>query len=443
MRALDIIIKKRDGEALSQDEIRFLIDAYVAEDVPAYQISAWLMATFFQGMTDEESAWLTRSMIDSGETFDLEGLSGPFVDKHSTGGVGDKVSIILAPLAAACGVTVPMMSGRALGHTGGTLDKLDSIPGYSTSLDGETFRSALQSVGYAMTGQSERIVPADRMLYALRDVTGTVESIPLITASILSKKFAEGADALVFDVKCGAGAFMKDRDSARRLADSLVKAGSQLGKRIVAIITRMEEPLGFMVGNFLEVEESVCCLNQSLAPKAFRYPSALVDIVLKLTSWMVVLSGRADNAEEAYDRCKRALEDGSAWEKFKANVEAQGGNVTELTNRIGRWRAPETLDIHAESDGTVQSINAYKVGMAGVYLGVGRSTAEDDVLPDVGVVFHKQVGDPVSAGDTLCRLYGHDENALRQAEQTMEGTFEVSDHGIEDLPYIYEEITAE
>lgn len=443
MRALDLIVKKRDGAALSEEEIRFLVNGYVAGDIPDYQISAWLMATFFKGMSKTEVAILTRSMIDSGETFDLSGIPGPFIDKHSTGGVGDKVSLILAPLAAACGVTVPMMSGRALGHTGGTLDKLDSIPGYSTQLPFEDFRTVLRTVGYGMTGQSESVVPADRLLYALRDVTGTVESIPLITASILSKKFAEGADGLVFDVKSGAGAFMKDRESARALAESLVHAGGELGKTVVAVITRMEEPLGFMVGNFLEVEESVYFLKPSLAPKEFRHSDALMDIVLRLTAWMVVLAGEAGSVDEAEARCREALYSGDAWKRFTENVRAQGGDVDLLLKRLGTMRGEESRVITADSSGYVGSIDAYKVGMAGVYMGVGRSKTEDSVYPDVGVVFHRHVTDRIEAGDVLCTLYARSTDALDQAERTLDGAFTITPEEPERRDHIYEEVSTE
>ena len=292
MRAVDLIVKKRQGQSLSDEEISFLIGGYVAGDIPDYQMSSLAMAVFFKGMSAEETGYLTRAMIDSGDTIDLSAIRAPLVDKHSTGGVGDKVSLILAPLAAACGCTVPMMSGRALGHTGGTLDKLESIPGYRTDLSVERFTDLLKATGFAMTGQSEQIVPADRKLYALRDVTGTVESIPLITASIMSKKFAEGAQSLVFDVKCGSGAFMKTLDDARELAESLVRTGNSLGRRIRAVISDMEQPLGLMVGNFLEVREVAAVLQGG-------GPEDLIDLTIRLTAHMLILAGLHSDLQSA------------------------------------------------------------------------------------------------------------------------------------------------
>ena len=316
LRAVDIIAAKRDRKELSRQQIEAFIKGYASGDIPDYQASAWSMAVFLNGMNPEETGFLTRAMIDSGDVINLSEESGPYVDKHSTGGVGDKISLILAPLAAACDAKVPMMSGRALGHTGGTLDKLDSIPGYSTALTPDRFRSIVESVGYAMTGQSEKVVPADRKLYALRDVTATVESIPLITASILSKKFAEGSDALVMDVKCGSGAFMKTLNEAEALAESLVNTGSSLGKKVFAVITDMSEPLGRKVGNFLEVEESIDCLEGN-------GPEDVMEITYNLTSWMLVASGRAENFGSALDMCRNAISDGSALNKFLENVKAQ------------------------------------------------------------------------------------------------------------------------
>ena len=295
MRAVDVIMKKRGfkqtgGAALSREEIAFLVNGYVSGDIPDYQMAAWLMAVYFNGMTFEETAILTDVMLHSGSVMDLSGIEGPFVDKHSTGGVGDKISLPLAPIVAACGVKVPMMSGRALGHTGGTLDKLESIAGYKTGLSAEEFRTYIKQTGFAMTGQTKEIVPADRLIYALRDVTATVESVPLITASILSKKVAEGADALVFDVKCGTGAFMKTPEEAEALAKSLVGTGTAMGKRVIALITGMYEPLGNAVGNFLEMEETYNVLNGA-------GPSDVTELTMQLAGWMLVLGGKAASKE--------------------------------------------------------------------------------------------------------------------------------------------------
>ena len=444
MRAVDLVVKKRDGGALSREEIAFLIGGYVDGSIPEYQISAWLMAVYFQGMTREETGNLTDVMIRSGTVFDLSGLAGPFVDKHSTGGVGDKVSLILAPIAAACGVAVPMMSGRALGHTGGTLDKLESIPGYTTELDTRQFRHVLAEAGFAMTGQSADVVPADRLLYALRDVTGTVESIPLITASILSKKFAEGADALVFDVKCGSGAFMKTQDDARRLARSLVETGDALGKRIVAILTRMEEPLGYMVGNFLEIEESAACMNGTIGGRRLEADprsADLMEVTLRLTAWMPVLAGLCDTAEEGIQLARQQLQSGDAWRRFRRNAELQGADWAGFEQRYGSFRAQVGRTVNARQSGYVEAINAYEVGMAGVYLGVGRNRADDAVLPDVGIELHAKRGDRVAAGDPLCTLYAATEQAAQTAAARLEAAYRIGPTQPEAASMILEEVT--
>lgn len=444
MRAVDLVAKKRDGGTLSREEIAFLVGGYVDGSIPEYQISAWLMAVYFQGMTREETGHLTDVMIQSGTVFDLSGLAGPFVDKHSTGGVGDKVSLILAPLAAACGVAVPMMSGRALGHTGGTLDKLESIPGYTTALDMRRFRAVLAETGFAMTGQSADVVPADRLLYALRDVTATVESIPLITASILSKKFAEGADALVFDVKCGSGAFMKTQDDARRLAQSLVETGDALGKRIVAILTRMEEPLGHMVGNFLEIEESAACLQGEMCGRRLETDARsadLMEVTLRLTGWMPVLAGVCETVEEGCRMARQQLQSGEAWRRFRRNVELQGADWAGFEQRFGSFRANVQRTVDAREGGYVQSVDAYDVGMAGVYLGVGRNRADDAVLPDVGVELHAKRGDRVVAGDPLCTIYAATEQAAETAAARLEAAYRIGSTQPDAVSMILEEVT--
>ena len=439
MRAVDLITKKRDGGEHSAEEIEFLIRGYVDGSIPEYQVSAWLMAVFFNGMTGAEAGVLTRMMIESGDTIDLSTLSGPLVDKHSTGGVGDKVSLILAPVAAACGIEVPMMSGRALGHTGGTLDKLESIPGFSTALTPSRFAEIIGEAGFAMTGQSKAIVPADRLLYALRDVTGTVESVPLITASIMSKKFAEGAESLIFDVKTGSGAFMKDIEASRTLAQSLLSTGKSLGRGVVAVITRMSEPLGYMVGNFLEVEESIHCLMGSSAPESFRYPQDLMDVTLRLTAWMLVAGGKASSVDEAEDKCRAVIENGAALERFWKNVELQGGDREATEKALGTIRAPAKVPVKADADGVVADIDAFTVGMAGVGLGVGRSKTDDDVLPDVGFEFVMKVGDSVRRGDDIAYVYGQDSAAASVAASAVSGAITVSDSAPDPGSIIVEE----
>ncbi len=445
-----MILKTRNGEELTDDELSRFIDDYSRGQIPDYQVAAWLMAVVFNGLTRRETGVLTRSMIESGDTIDLSSLPGPLVDKHSTGGVGDTVSLILAPLAAACGLQVPMMSGRALGHTGGTLDKLESIPGYRTDLDPERFRSIIAECGFAMTGQSERIVPADRKLYALRDATGTVESVSLITGSILSKKFAEGAEALVFDVKCGSGAFMKNPEKARVLAESLCSAGRELGRTVHALITRMDQPLGWAVGNRLEVEEAVSCLQgdrsmtadgaeRSEVPKigpdsgsrksrasvtgqatdserGFGAGSEdLMEVTLRLLGWMLFAGGIVGDISEGMALGRAKLADGSAYRCFLHNVELQGGDVEKLRKLIGKRTAPHARPIRAGRDGVVHAIDSFAVGTGAALLGVGRPVAGAEVLPDVGVVFHCKVGAAVREGDEIAVLYGHEESTLEDA----------------------------
>lgn len=415
LRTVDIIAAKRDSQILSEEQISTFIQGYADGSIPDYQAAAWCMATFLNGMTPEETGYLTRAMINSGEVIDLAGVTGPFVDKHSTGGVGDKISLILAPIAAACGVKVPMMSGRALGHTGGTLDKLDSIPGYTTALSPAKFRDGVGTVGFAMTGQSERVVPADRKMYALRDVIATVESIPLITASILSKKFAEGSDALVMDVKCGKGAFMKTREDARALAQSLVRTGMSLDRRVVAVLTDMSEPLGRMVGNFLEVEESIACLRG-------EGPADVMEVTLRLTAWMIVAAGIEKDVLKAEELCRRVIEDGSAMDKFRANVEFQGGRLSELDAMDGTARAAFSREMKSSDSGYVGEIDAFAVGMAGVDLGVGRDTAADPVEAMAGIELLKKTGEKVEPGDVLMRLWGEDEAKIDTALSRLQGS---------------------
>jgi pyrimidine-nucleoside phosphorylase len=426
MRAVDIIMNKRDGKELSREELAFLIGGYVAGEIPDYQVAAWAMAVFFRGMTPAETAVLTELMLKSGASMDLSGIDGPFVDKHSTGGVGDKTSLILAPIVASLGIKDPMMSGRALGHTGGTLDKLDAIPGYRSSLEPAEFRRILAKDGFAMTGQTKDIVPADRLLYALRDVTATVESIPLITASILSKKVAEGADALVFDVKFGSGAFMKDSGDAEKLARSLVDTGTAMGKRIVALLTDMNEPLGNMMGNFLEVEESLDCL-EGRGLRDPSGPSDLMEVTLELAARMVILGGKAKDPAQGRALCEEALASGKPRELFLSNIESQGGDMKKFLRLTGVYRSPVSAEIRAEKTGFLSRIDAWKVGHAGVDLGVGRNRTEDAVSPTAGVQFHRKGGDRVTAGDLIMSVWARDEAGLAAALPQLRDAVEYSD----------------
>jgi pyrimidine-nucleoside phosphorylase len=420
MRAVDIIMKKRSGKELSREEIEFLIGGYVAGTIPDYQVSAWAMAVYFQGMTPAETGVLTEVMLKSGKVIDLSGIAGPFIDKHSTGGVGDKTSLILAPLVASLGIRDPMMSGRALGHTGGTLDKLESIPGYRTNLTVEEFRSIISKDGFAMTGQTREIVPADRLLYALRDVTATVESIPLITASILSKKVAEGAEGLVFDVKFGSGAFMKDPVDGEKLARSLVNTGAAMGKKIIALLTDMNEPLGNMMGNFLEVEESLDCLEG-------KGPEDLMEVTLELAARMVVLGGKARTAAEGRKLCEEALASGKPRQLFLDNVRSQGGNPEQLLELRGKYRSEFSMEIRASRSGFINHIDAFQIGLAGVHLGVGRNRTEDVVSPTAGIQFHKRYGDPVQSGDIVMTVWGKSAQSLVDAKPLIEGALQIQD----------------
>lgn len=452
MRALDIILEKRNGKALSEEQIAYIVNGYVDGSIPEYQISAFLMAVYFQGMTSVETSLLTKTMIASGEVIDLSMVSGytqnALVDKHSTGGVGDKVSLILAPIVAAAGAQVPMMSGRGLGHTGGTLDKLESIPGFSTALSPEKFAGIIQECGFAMTGQSGDIVPADKKLYALRDVTGTVESIPLITASILSKKFAEGAQHLVFDVKYGSGAFMKTPAEARKLADSLVRTGRELGRGVTAVITNMNTPLGTMVGNFMEVEESIHCLESKGWKARFNNGSLVVEgesgdlmeVTLHLSAWMLVVSGVAGDFQEAVQKCLQVIESGAALDRFWENARLQGGDKNSAEKKIGKRDGLVKQEIRASSDGYISGIDSFMVGSASVILGAGRNVASDNVDPDVGIIVHKKPGSRVKKGDAILTLFAREDGRMKSALQYLENVVELSSNPVEPQIMIREVI---
>lgn len=440
MRAADIIIKKRGNptpQPLIKEEIQFMVDGYVAKTIPDYQMSAFLMAIYFNGMSFEETAALTDCMLHSGEIINLHGkeslgLKGPFVDKHSTGGVGDKISIPLAPIAACLGVQIPMMSGRGLGHTGGTLDKLESIAGYKVALSPQEFEQLIAQNGYAMTGQTQKIVPADRLMYALRDVTGTVESIPLITASILSKKVAEGSDALVFDVKYGSGAFMKTPAAAENLATSLVKTAQAMGKKAVALLTDMETPLGLKTGNYLEIEESLECLQGN-------GPKDVMELTYALASHMALLAGKVSSIEEGLELCKQAVDSGRALEKFLKNVDDQGGDSKKLLEQQGKRRSPFHAQLNAESDGYLK-IDAYKTGIACINLGVGRNKTSDKVDADSGIILSKVQGEAVKAGQKIMDVYAKDEKSLEEGVAALKKAVSYSKTTITQNKLILKEI---
>jgi pyrimidine-nucleoside phosphorylase len=429
MRAVDVIRAKRDGGELTAEQIRGFVSAASTGGWPDYQLSALLMAIFVKGMTATETATLTRAMADSGKVLDLSDLPGVKVDKHSTGGIGDKVSLVLAPLAAACGVTVPMMSGRGLGHTGGTLDKLEAIPGFRTDLSEAELRAALKSVGCGMIGQSADVAPADKTLYALRDVTGTVESIPLITASILSKKIAEGISALVMDVKCGRGAFMKSRPEAKALAESIQRVGTANGLTVRTLITDMDTPLGRNVGHSLEVIEAVETLKGN-------GPEDLTELCVKQAELMVELAGIADPAATV----KRALQSGEAYRKFRRMVEQQGGNPEVTEGYTLLPAAPNLTPIPAPKGGYVSDIDPYKVGVAVAHLGGGRETAADRIDFGVGVIVAVKRGEQVRAGEMVFEIHHNGDTGLKEATDLLRGCFHVSDTPPSVTPLILEEL---
>jgi pyrimidine-nucleoside phosphorylase len=398
VRAVDLIQKKRDGGELTRGEIDFFIQGYARGDVPDYQASALAMAVFFRGMVTAETSALTDSMMRTGEILDLSDLPGPKADKHSTGGVGDKTSLVLAPLAAACGVYVPMISGRGLGHTGGTLDKLESIPGFNVRLSLAELRAVLRDCGLGLIGQTPEIAPADRKLYALRDVTATVESLPLISASIMSKKMAEGIDALVLDVKCGDGAFLRSREEAAALAETMLGIGKGMGKKVAALLTDMDQPLGRTAGNALEVAESIETLKG-------RGPRDLESLSVELAAWMVHLAGAAPALDTARARVREALASGAGLERLRRVIELQGGNPRVCDDPSLLPRAPETVVVRSDRDGRVARLAARAIGHAAMLLGAGRETVDGAIDPGVGLVFHKKVGDPVAVGEPIVTVH--------------------------------------
>ncbi|PYP83959.1 MAG: thymidine phosphorylase [Candidatus Angelobacter sp. Gp1-AA117] len=419
MRLVDLIRKKRDGKELSTEEINFVVRGYTAGELPDYQISAWLMAVLLKGMTRAETATLTHAMLHSGETLEWSDFPQKKVDKHSTGGVGDKTSLILAPIVAAGGLLVPMISGRGLGHTGGTLDKLEAIPGFNVSLSAAQMREVLKKCGACMIGQTDSIVPADKKMYALRDVTGTVESPALICASIMSKKLAEGIDALVLDVKIGSGAFMKQEPDAVHLAELMVETGERMGKKMAALITDMDQPLGQAVGNALEVIECIEVLRGG-------GPRDLLDLSLELSAWMFYLGGRTKSVDEGRQLATQLIRNGKALENFRQMVGLQGGDVRAIDDISLLPTARYRLGVVSRNAGQVAGIDSEKIGIASLLLGGGRSTKEDVINPAVGIMIHKKVGDKVSTGEPLCTLCYDSSAQLEESRGLAESAYQVS-----------------
>jgi len=434
MRTVDLIQRKRDGAELTPEEISYLVEGYTRGEIPDYQMSAFLMAVYFENMTDREVSRLTECMMRSGETLDLSDIQGLKVDKHSTGGVGDKTTLIVAPLAAAAEVIVPTMGGRGLGHTGGTVDKLESIPGMRTNLTVDEFKSQLASIGLCFMGQTEELAPADGRLYALRDVTATVESIPLIASSIMSKKLAEGVDALVLDVKVGNGAFMKKQVDARRLAQMMVGIGRRTDKRVQALITDMNQPLGYAVGNALEVMEA----SQTLQNAG---PADLTRLCIELAARMIFVAKKANSLEEARLIAERKLVDGSGYQKFKQAVEAQGGNPHALDEFQLLPNATGMREVTSPRGGYVSLINAQDIGLASNMIGAGRDRKEDAIDPAVGVILEVKVGEKIEAGSVLCRLYYTKEDGVDEAAEMIEDAFRISAQRPEDRELILEVVS--
>ncbi|MDQ2775899.1 MAG: thymidine phosphorylase [Acidobacteriota bacterium] len=434
MRTVDLIHRKREGEELAPEEVRHLIDGYTRGEIPDYQASAFLMAVFFSGMTDREVSALTDAFISSGSTLDLSSIPGVKVDKHSTGGVGDKTSLIASPIAAAAGVIVPMISGRALGHTGGTLDKLESIPGFRTELTVEEFKSQLAQHGLAFIGQTSEVAPADGKFYALRDATATVESIPLIASSIMSKKIAVGVDALVLDVKVGAGAFMKKQVDARRLAQMMVGIGRRVDKRVQALITDMSQPLGYAVGNALEIME----VSQTLQNAG---PADLTRLSLELAARMIFLGKVTKTLEEAREMAQAKLLDGSGYRKFKDVITAQGGNAKVLDQFELLPNATGAQEITTARGGYVAGIDAELIGQASAMIGAGRNLKEDSIDHAVGVILEVKVGQKIEPDSILCRLYYTSDEHLSEAADLVEDAFRIGQHPVEERDLILEVVS--
>ncbi|MBQ8527642.1 MAG: pyrimidine-nucleoside phosphorylase [Lachnospiraceae bacterium] len=420
MRMYDLIMKKRNGNTLSQEEIQFMINSYTMGEIPDYQMSAMMMAIYFQGMTKEETLALTMAMAESGDTLNLSGIAGVKVDKHSTGGVGDKTSLALTPMVAACGVKVAKMSGRGLGHTGGTIDKLESFPGFSTEIDIDVFEKNVNEIGISIMGQTKDLAPADKKLYALRDVTATVDQISLIASSIMSKKLASGADAIVLDVKTGSGAFMKTLPDSIALAEEMTRIGNGAGRKTIAVISDMDQPLGFAVGNILEVQEAIATLRG-------EGPDDFTQLCMTLGSYMLMAGGKADNEAQAREMLQEVIKNGKALDKLAQFVEAQGGDSSYVYEPDKFTLASIAEEILSPEGGFVQKIICDEIGICSLILGGGRETKESDIDLSVGLVLHKKVGDKVEAGESLATIYAADADKCRQAKERFLAAYTIAD----------------
>jgi pyrimidine-nucleoside phosphorylase/thymidine phosphorylase len=427
MRAVDLIRKKRDSGEHSRDEIAFLVASYTRGEIPEYQMSAWLMAAWLRGLNRAEIASLTEAMLHSGEVLDLSDIPGQKVDKHSTGGVGDKTSLILAPIVAAGGLTVPMISGRGLGHTGGTLDKLEAIPGFNTSLTLEEFRRVLRTCGMGLIGQTAEIAPADKKIYALRDATSTVENIGLICASIMSKKMAEGLDALVLDVKTGSGAFMKKKEDAEKLAEVMVETGKRMGKRVVTLITDMGQPLGRMAGHSNEIRECLEVLSGS-------GPADLRELSVELSAWMFFLGGKTSDVAAGRELASGLIASGAAFQKFRQVVELQSGDVRVIDEPRRLAQARSVAHVASSTSGFITSVNCENLGTALAILGGGRATKEDRIDHAVGLEFHQRVGSRVEKGQPLVTIHYNADAMLAEARPLIAGSYEISAEPLKDIP---------
>lgn len=431
MRMYDLIMKKRNGGALTAEEIRYMVTGYTRGDIPDYQMSAMLMAIYFKGMDQDETLALTMAMAESGEMLDLSGIEGMKVDKHSTGGVGDKTSLALTPMVAACGVKIAKMSGRGLGHTGGTIDKLESFPGFSTAISTERFIQNVNEIGIAIMGQTVDLAPADKLLYALRDVTATVDNISLIASSIMSKKLAAGADAIVLDVKTGSGAFMKEKDDAFALAEEMVRLGKHAGRSTMAVVSDMDQPLGCAVGNALEVREAIDTLQG-------RGPADFTELCMRLGSLMLVTGGKASSEEEAVQMLSQVIREGKALDKLAELVKSQGGDESVVYHPDRLPKAEIVEPLIASEEGYIRQIRCDEVGICSLILGGGRETKESEIDLSVGILLQKKTGEAVKKGDVLAYIHGNNNDKIRECKRRLSAAYQIGIGKVNARPIIYD-----